>query len=254
VIRFASLGSGSSGNALVVQAGSTSVLVDCGFTIQETLARLARLGLTPADLDGLLITHEHGDHIGSSAALARRYQLPAYMTPGTRLAARDARYPTLNEFRGEEPVRIGDLEVRPFTVPHDAREPSQFVFHDGHHSLALLTDAGHVSQHMIASVDGVDGILIECNHDPALLAAGPYPPALKRRVGGLYGHLSNAAATQLLQAIDRARLQHVIGMHLSERNNTPELAREALAAGLDCTPEEVVLATQADGFAWREIR
>lgn len=253
MIRFASLGSGSSGNALVVQSGRTCVLVDCGFTIQETLSRLGRIGLTPADLDALLITHEHGDHIGSSAALARRYRLPAYMTPGTRLAARGSRYPTLREFRGEEPVFIGDLEVHPFTVPHDAREPSQFVFHDGAVRLALLTDAGHVSPHMIACVDGVDGILLECNHDPALLAAGPYPPALKRRVGGPYGHLSNDAATHLLHAIDRTRLQHVVGMHLSERNNTPELARQALATGLGCAPEEVALATQTEGFGWREI-
>ena len=253
MIRFASLGSGSSGNALVVQSGRTRVLVDCGFTIQETLSRLARLGLTPADLDALLITHEHGDHIGSSAALARRYRLPVYMTTGTRLAARDCLYPSLREFRGEEPVFIGDLEVHPFTVPHDAREPSQFVFHDGAVRLALLTDAGHVSAHMIACVDGVDGILLECNHDPALLAAGPYPQALKRRVAGPYGHLSNDAATQLLHAIDRTRLQHVVGMHLSERNNTPELARQALAAGLGCASEEVPLATQTEGFGWREI-
>lgn len=254
MIRFASLGSGSAGNGLVVQAGRSCVLVDCGFTIQETVARLARLGLTPSDLDGLLITHEHGDHIGSSAAFARKHGVRAYMTPGTRLAARDPHYPSLHEFQAETPVVIGDLEVRPFTVPHDAREPSQFVFHDGTHRLALLTDAGHVSPHMLATVDGVDGILLECNHDEALLANGPYPRALKRRVGGGYGHLSNASATGLLTAIDRTRLQHVVGMHLSERNNTPELARQALADGLGCTPEEVVLATQADGFGWRELR
>jgi phosphoribosyl 1,2-cyclic phosphodiesterase len=176
------------------------------------------------------------------------------MTPGTRLAARDPHYPSLREFQTEVPVVIGDLEVRPYTVPHDAREPSQFVFHDGARRLALLTDAGHVSPHIMATLDGVDGLLIESNHDEALLATGPYPQALKRRVGGDYGHLSNAAATRLLKAIDRSHLQHVIGMHLSERNNTPALARQALAEGLGCTPEETVLATQADGFGWRELR
>jgi len=254
MIRFASLGSGSAGNALLVQVGSTRVLVDCGFSVQETTLRLARLGVVPADLDAILITHEHSDHIGSSAPLARRHRLPVYMTPGTRLAARDAAYPSLQEFHAGHTIAIGDLRVEPFTVPHDAREPAQFVFTDGAVRLALLTDAGHVTAHMAACVDAVDGLLLECNHDPALLATGPYPPALKRRVGGGYGHLPNHEAERLLALIDRSRLQHVVGMHLSERNNHPDLARRALANGLGCKPEETVVATQADGFAWRELR
>ena len=254
MIRFASLGSGSAGNALLVQVGCTRVLVDCGFSVQETTLRLARLGVVPADVDAILITHEHSDHIGASAPLARRHRLPVYMTPGTRLAARDGAYPSLQEFHAGDTFAIGDLQVEPFTVPHDAREPAQFVFTDGALRLALLTDAGHVTAHMAARVDGVDGMLLECNHDPAMLATGPYPPALKRRVGGGYGHLPNHESERLLALIDRSRLQHVVGMHLSERNNHPDLARRALATGLGCTPEETVVATQADGFAWRELR
>jgi phosphoribosyl 1,2-cyclic phosphodiesterase len=254
VIRFASLGSGSAGNALVLESGRTRILVDCGFTVQDTIFRMARLGLEPGGIDAVLITHEHGDHIGSSAALARRFGLPTYMTPGTRLAARSPNYPLLSEFHAGADFVLGDIHVRPFTVPHDAREPAQFLFSDGACSLALLTDAGHVTAHMAATVDGVDALLIECNHDPGMLAAGPYPPALKSRIGGPYGHLPNHEAQRLLGRIERQRLQHVIGMHLSERNNRPEFARQALADGLGCLPQETELASQSDGFSWRELR
>ncbi|TVP89929.1 MAG: MBL fold metallo-hydrolase [Thioalkalivibrio sp.] len=254
MIRFASLGSGSAGNALLVETEDTRVLVDCGFSVQETIARLDRLGRVPDQITALLITHEHADHIGSSAAFARRYRLPVYMTPGTRLGARKPAYPLLHEFHAGEPLTVAGLEVHPFTVPHDAREPAQFIFTDGARRLALLTDAGHVTAHMIAAVDGVDALLLECNHDPAMLERGPYPAALKRRVGGRYGHLPNHEAEHLLAAIDQGRLQHVVGMHLSERNNRPDLARAALAAGLGCRPEDTVLADQATGFGWRELR
>ncbi len=253
MIRFASLGSGSAGNALVVQAGKTSILVDCGFSMQETCRRLGRLGLEPANLAGIVVTHEHADHIGASAPLARRFQLPAYMTRGTYLAARDRAYPQWQAIHDGATVAIGDLVLHPFTVPHDAREPAQFIFSDGAFRLALLTDAGHVSPHMIACVDGSDALLLECNHDPAMLAAGRYPPALKRRVAGPYGHLANYAAQDLLTRIDHGRLQHVIGMHLSERNNRPELARAALANGLGCSVADTQLATQAEGFGWRQV-
>lgn len=254
MIRFACLGSGSAGNALLVQVDGTRVLVDCGFSVQETTVRLQRLGLQPEQIDALLITHEHTDHVGASAAFARRHRIPVHMTPGTRLGARDPHYPELNEFHAGDRLTIGALEIRPYTVPHDAREPTQFVFTDGALRLGLLTDAGHVTAHMLESVDGVDGLLLECNHDSDLLAAGPYPPALKKRVGGPYGHLPNHEAQRLLTSIDCRRLQHVIGMHLSERNNRPELARRALAAGLGCRPEDVILASQSQGFGWRELR
>ena len=254
MIRFAALGSGSSGNALVVEAGGTRVMIDCGFTVRETTARLQKLGLQPDELDAVLVTHEHGDHIGSCAAFARRYRLPVSMTPGTHLGTRDRAFPHLHEFHAGIPFAIGDLLIHPFTVPHDAREPVQFLLSDGAKRLALLTDAGHISTHMVDMMNKVDALLIECNHDPGMLERGPYPHALKRRVAGPYGHLANHQATQLLAAIDRYRLQHVIGMHLSEHNNHPDLARQSLADGLDCKPSEVSIADQLNGFNWREIR
>lgn len=254
MIRFASLGSGSAGNALLVETADTCVLIDCGFSVQETCSRLARLQRTPEQVQAILITHEHADHIGASAAFARRYRLPVFMTPGTRLTARDPNYPILREFHAHEPLSIRGLAIAPFTVPHDAREPAQFVFSDGQRRLALLTDAGHLTPHMIRAVDHCDALLLECNHDPQMLATGHYPARLKRRVGGPYGHLPNQAATQLLSSIDQSRLQHVVGMHLSERNNRPELARAALAEGLGCAVEDTALADQERGFAWRELR
>lgn len=254
MIRFCSLGSGSAGNALVVESGTTRLLVDCGFSVQETERRLARAGLAPADLDALLITHEHGDHIGAAAPFSRRHCLPVHTTHGTRVSARDDTFSQFHEIHADVPIAIGDLEVTPFTVPHDAREPTQFAIGDGAVRLVLMTDAGHVTSHMIHQADRAAALLLECNHDPDLLRAGRYPPALKRRVGGGYGHLPNHQATTLLQNTDCGRLQHLIGMHLSTDNNRPDLALEALAEGVGCTATEPEVASQDHGFDWREIR
>ena len=253
MIRFCALGSGSSGNALIVEVGRTRLLVDCGFSAQETERRLARCGLAPSDLTAVLVTHEHGDHIAGAGPLSRRYGLPVYATTGTVLAARDTRFAEHRPIQADSPVAIDAVEVTPFTVPHDAREPTQFVFSDGDARLVLMTDAGHISPHMVEVADRAEALLLECNHDPELLQTGRYPQALKRRVGGGYGHLPNHAATALLQRMDESRLQHLIGMHLSTDNNREDLARQALADGVNCTPEETAVATQQNGFDWRSI-
>lgn len=251
MIRFCSLGSGSAGNALVVEIGSTRLLVDCGFSVQELERRLARVDLAPRDLTAVLITHEHADHIGAAGPLSRRYDLTVFTSPGTRLAARDDGFAHVQEIQADAPLDIDDAWVCPFTVPHDSREPTQFAFSDGDHRLVLMTDAGHISPHMVAMANGADALLLECNHDPAMLAAGRYPASLKRRIGGGYGHLPNHAATDLLRNIDQSRLRHVVGMHLSTDNNDEALARAALADGLGCAPSDVDIATQDQGFGWR---
>jgi phosphoribosyl 1,2-cyclic phosphodiesterase len=254
VINFASLGSGSAGNALLVESGATCVMVDCGFGQRETLRRLARLGRDPADLSGILITHEHGDHIGSVFPFARRHRLPVWLSHGTLAAC-------VSEV-AEVDVRIIDshvafvveaLEIQPFPVPHDAREPVQFVFSDGIRRLGLLTDAGDVTQHMRNVLSGVDGLVLECNHDAALLAASNYPPSLRRRIAGRLGHLENGDAAGLLRDIDCSRLQHVVAAHLSARNNHPSLAIGALASVLDDAGERVSVACQEGGFDWRHL-
>ncbi len=255
MMRFASLGSGSSGNALVVEAGGTRVLLDCGFGIGEAGARLGRLGLTPADLDAILLTHEHDDHGGGVARLARRFDLPVHLTYGTLCAlGRDGEtIPEAVLIDSHAPFAIGGLEVRPYPVPHDAREPAQFVMGDGAASLGVLTDSGTLTPHIARVLSGLDALVLECNHDHDLLANGPYPERLKERIAGRLGHLDNGAAAQLLRDVDCSRLQHVIAAHLSQQNNTPELARAALAGALGCAPEWIGVATQEGGFSWRQI-
>jgi phosphoribosyl 1,2-cyclic phosphodiesterase len=252
-IRFAALGSGSRGNCLVVCAGGTRVMVDCGFSVSETARRLARLSLTPQDIDAVLVTHEHTDHIGSAAAFSRRYRKPVWLTAGTLEVLRDTGFHATRIFHAHEHLAIGDLYIEPYPVPHDAREPCQFLFSDGNRRLGLLTDAGSVTPHMRRTLDGCDALLLECNHDRDMLSAGPYPESLKRRVGGERGHLGNHQAEAMLAGLDTSRLRHVIGMHLSEKNNTETLALESLSRALGCTPDWVDVARQDEGFGWREV-
>ena len=249
-MRFASLGSGSKGNATLVESGDTRVLVDCGFSCAETEKRLARLSLQPGDLDAILVTHEHSDHIAGVARLSRRYQLPVWMTAGTHAAHKGgelAEYHCINSHRA---LRIGDLQVQPFPVPHDAREPCQFVFSDGRRRLGLLTDVGSITAHLLQALDHLDALILECNHDPGMLADGPYPPALKQRVGGPYGHLSNQQAANILDKINTDRLQHLVAAHISEKNNDPQLALGCLAAVVGESSFGILAANQPGGMPW----
>lgn len=252
-ISFSSLGSGSKGNATLVRSGKTLVLIDCGFTLKEATRRLGQQGVDPYQLTAVLVTHEHGDHIGGVGALCRRYKLPLYTTPGTRLSGRLGKIDDWRKIDPEHPFAIGDLEVWPVTVPHDAREPVQFILGDGDRRLGLLTDLGCITPHVLRHYRRCQGLILEANHDPQLLAQGPYPASLKKRVAGDYGHLSNQQAAELLQQLDARQLQHLIASHLSEQNNCPNLAQETLAAGLNCASEWVTLADQETGFDWRQL-
>jgi len=253
-LRFASLGSGSRGNAVVVEHGATCLLVDCGFSVRETERRLRRLGLEPERLSALLVTHEHADHVGGVGVLARRYGMPVWMTPGTRAAAQVGELPRFEPLDCHHPFALDDIEIHPFPVPHDAREPCQFVFSDGARRLGVLTDTGESTPHVAAQLVGCDALLLEANHDRQMLHDGPYPPSLKARVGGRLGHLSNDQAAALLGQVDCTRLQHVVAGHLSDKNNRPELARRALGEALGCEPEWVAVADQVRGIGWRDVR
>ncbi len=254
-MRFASLGSGSEGNGLLVEVDGTRILADCGFTLADTLLRLARHGVEPDSIDALLITHEHDDHVGGAARFARKFGVPVWLTHGT-LKSTGAQFSDVDRieiFDCQRRFAVGAIEVEPYTVPHDAREPAQFVFSDGAARLGLLTDAGCLTAHMQAVLCGLDAFVLECNHDLDLLWKGSYPQRLKERIAGRLGHLDNGAAACLLASIDCSRLVHMIAAHLSQQNNTPELASAALSQALNCAPGWIGVATQSEGFAWRQV-
>jgi len=255
MMRFASLGSGSEGNGLLVEVNGTRVLADCGFGLADTIARLARLGVEPESIGAVLVTHEHDDHVGGVARFARKFDTPVWLTYGTLQAAAAslAGVDGVQVFECHTRFSVGAIEIEPYTVPHDAREPSQFVFGDGNLRLGLLTDAGSLTAHMQSVLDGLDAIVLECNHDAVMLRDGRYPEKLKQRIAGRFGHLSNDSAAELLSALDRSRLKHVIAAHLSQQNNRPELAQAALAGALSCEAQWIGVADQQNGFGWREL-
>lgn len=253
MLRFCCLGSGSEGNALVVEARDglavTRVLLDNGFNGRQLLRRLGRAGLGIGDLDAVVLTHEHSDHVGGVRALLRRAQMPVYCSLGT---ARAASLPQrFTEVVAGEIVAIGALRLMPFSVAHDAAEPLQFVFGDGDRRLGVLTDVGAPDDDVIMALAGIEALLLECNHDVGMLQASAYPPFLKRRILGDQGHLSNAQAASLLARLDRRRLGMVAAGHLSRRNNQPRLAQTALAAVLGCAEDDVLVADQDSGLPWQ---
>lgn len=255
MIRFKSLGSGSSGNATVIQAraggGATHLLVDCGFGIRELDKRLGAAGMLAEQVDAIFITHEHGDHIGCARQLALRERIPVYMSEGTYAALGQPDFGGLLRLAADGcAFELGDLQVRPFTVPHDAREPLQLTCTDGAVRLGLLTDLGHVSAHVVQQLAGCATLLLECNHDEAMLRDSRYPPFLKRRVGGDWGHLANSAAAALAQSLLAAgSLRQVVAAHLSEQNNKPDLVRTALQQALG-SAAEIHVADAPAGSGW----
>ncbi len=258
MLRFRSIGSGSTGNATLVEAtsgGRTSrLLVDCGFALRHLDARLARAGLSASDIDAVFVTHEHGDHIGCALALSRRERVPVWMSEGTWLATGGRDYEGRVHFAADgADISVGELRVQPFTVPHDAKEPLQLRCSDGARHLGILTDLGHATPHVMARLAGLDAMLLEFNHDSDLLADSAYPAFLKHRVGGNYGHLSNAAAAAIASTVAHSGLRHVVAAHLSEQNNRPEIVRRALAEALGAAEHEMITATASDGSPWLDL-
>ena len=261
-MRFTSLSSGSEGNALVVESTGrgpghhpTRVLIDCGLPIKEMARRLELRGLLPQDIDAIFVTHEHGDHVGGVARFARHANLPVLCSHGTRAACSDEFWSgvQITEIDSHAAIELCDLTLRCFPVPHDAREPVQLVVEDAASAarkrLGVLTDVGKSTLHIEEMLSFTDALFLEANHDEALLANSEYPASLKQRIGGPYGHLSNAASAQLLGAINQSRLQHLVAAHLSRQNNRPDLVVASFTPVL-ASQAKLTVATQDDGFDW----
>ena len=252
-MRFASLGSGSQGNATLIEYAGTRLLLDCGFAAREVERRLARLGVEPESLDGILVTHEHQDHIRGVGPLARRHRLPVWITHGTHRGERCGELPECHLIHSHHPAfEIGGIEVQPYPVPHDAREPVQYVFSAGAHRLGVLTDSGMITPHIEQVLAGCSALLLEFNHDPVMLANGPYPPALQRRVGGRLGHLNNEQSLALLAKLDHAGLRRLVVAHVSEKNNHPQRVRDCILSSMPHLSPRLSLTSQAEVSPWFE--
>lgn len=258
MLRFKNLGSGSTGNATVVEGRDggrpSRLLIDCGLGPRTLATRLGLAGLAIDDIDAIFVTHEHSDHIGSACKVALRHGIPLWMSHGTHQAIGA---PDLGDLlhlaRDGEAVGLGALQFKPFTVPHDAREPLQLRLTDGAACLGVLTDLGHATPHVLQQLAGCRAMLLECNHDPELLEASAYPYFLKRRVGGALGHLANPLAAGIATALAAHGLQQVVAAHLSRQNNRPDLALAALAAAEGCGGLALGVADPVTGTDWIEV-
>ncbi|MDB9970136.1 MBL fold metallo-hydrolase [Porticoccaceae bacterium] len=252
-MRFASLGSGSKGNSTLVEWRDTCLMIDCGFSIRDTTQRLAKLGKTPENIDAILVTHEHSDHWKGVVPLASKFAIDVYATAGClrskKASGKDHPFKIIDS---HQVFQIGDLQVTPVPVPHDAREPVQFLFNSEQHQLGILTDVGSLTPHIESVYAKCDGLLIEANHDLDMLYAGSYPEFLKDRVAGPWGHLNNQQTAQLLSLLDQQRMQQLVIGHISEKNNSLEkVKREVEAVIHSC--DNLHYACQQQGFDWLEL-
>lgn len=256
-MEFASIGSGSEGNGTLVRGeAGASLLLDCGFSARETIARMNNLGVVAEDLAAILVTHEHSDHIKGVAKLANKARVPVFTTWGTWVdkLAGVLDESLFNLINPHESFSVECIEVQPVPVPHDANEPCQFTFQQDAVKLGVVTDTGCITPHMLAMYQGCDSLMLECNHDLTMLANGPYPPSLKRRVAGNLGHLNNEQAADMLAQLDLTALQHLVVTHISQKNNHPDLAVECLLQVAQCREAHIRVARQESGFDWLTVK
>jgi phosphoribosyl 1,2-cyclic phosphodiesterase len=249
--QVAGLGSGSKGNATLIRSADTLLLVDCGFSLTQTRKRLARLGMTLDDLDAVLLTHEHSDHAAGVPAVCRAADIPLYATFGSA-AKLGLEGVQLELIRGDKSFNVGEISVNPVVVPHDAREPVQFVFKAYDRHLGLLTDLGTITPHVQQAYAPCDALVLECNHERQMLQTGSYPPSLKRRVGGNWGHLSNCQVAAYLRSQLPRRWQHLVVAHVSEQNNSIDAVTNMLGEFTDCI-DNLTIADQKEGFDWHVL-
>jgi len=257
-VRVCSIGSGSKGNGTLVQSQDTCVLVDCGFGLKESIQRISDRNIQIESISALLLTHEHGDHARGADMLARKANIPVYLSSGTYQALSERALISdsldLRIIDPKKAFQIGSLEVEPVTVPHDSREACQFIFRDQQRCFGLLTDAGSITPHIVNRYAHCQSIFLEFNHDLEMLMNGPYPEKLKQRVAGAYGHLSNQQAIEFLAALDVEKLKTLVISHISEQNNSLELVKNLLREKFSHKQEDwLVFADQENGCGWMEV-
>jgi phosphoribosyl 1,2-cyclic phosphodiesterase len=250
------LASGSRGNATFVSSGSTSILIDAGLSGIEIERRLKSKGLSPKDLDAILVSHEHTDHIQGVGVLSRRFNLPVYINSKTQGAAfpQIGKVHDVKNFACGSTFLINDLAIHPFSISHDAEDPVGFTLNQNGTTIGIATDLGIVTAMVKEHLKGCSLLILEANHDEDMLINGPYPWSVKQRVKSRTGHLSNAASKQLLNEIQHDRLKHVILAHLSETNNTPQKAVDEVGKALNPNNVQLDVAVQHECSALFRIK
>lgn len=253
-VRLTVLASGSKGNSAIVASSRTRLLVDAGLSCRETLKRMAAVGEDPQTLSAILISHEHSDHVGGLPVLARKLNIPVYMTGitndawGRQCGKKETHLHRLELFSSGHSFQIGDIQVMPFTIPHDAADPVAFAFRVEGVKVAIVTDLGYMPASVRDNIRDSDVLMVESNHDLEMLRIGKYPWSVKQRVMSRVGHLSNAALAEFFSTDYDGGAAFVVLAHLSEENNHPEIARgsaeRALAPRRTLLHNRLMLASQ----------
>lgn len=253
-MRYISLGSGSRGNATLVLEQEQGILIDCGFSRKGLLERLQRSQTEPQQLVAVFVTHEHADHAKGVQTLCETLNIPFYATFGTARKMQWLEHPLWRCLYPDELVNVAGLELLPVTVPHDAQEPVQFVIESIRGKrLGVLSDLGSITPHILRSYSDCHGLQLEANHDPIMLKNGPYPPSLRARVAGDYGHLSNQQCAYLISQLEWHGLQSLTAGHISEKNNQLELVHTEISSVVDCQEYNLTLLEQDQLSGWFEL-
>lgn len=255
MISFSLLGSGSSGNALLVQAGDARILIDSGLSFKQSEIRAAALGLGLRDLDAVFVTHEHGDHVRGLGTLARKTGAPVYLTRGTceGLPKSVGRLPNVHCFEAGACIGVKGAQVTSFSISHDAADPVSYTVEAEGVKIGMAADLGMTTALVKSRLRGAHGLILEANHCPDMLRMGPYPPAIQQRIRGRNGHLSNESMASLLRHVSHPKLRRVVLVHLSAENNDRDLALRAAREALAGVPAEVAIAAAERPTPWFEV-